>query len=160
MRRLENNKSFFAAIREGLFDTVKKSIEADNSLLHLRDNRGASPLILASYYNHIDIVQYLIEMGADINEKDAMGNTALMGACFKGYSTTTKLLLELGVDANCTNLAGSTALMFAVLFDQKECVEILIENGADLDVRDHNGNTAADIAKDNKLHTLVELLKA
>lgn len=76
-------EKFFNAIRENQQDHVAKMLEANGKLLHQKDGRGSTPLLLATYYGHLAMADFLIEQGADINAIDASGNTALMGVCFK-----------------------------------------------------------------------------
>ena len=82
---MSTTESLFNSIREGNSAKVADILSADSSLLEVRDTRGSTPLILATYYNQIEISKILLEKGTDLNSKDSSGNTALMGVCFKGY---------------------------------------------------------------------------
>ena len=76
---------FFDSIRLANLNEVRTALQMSPELLHAKDSRGSTPLILASYYNHLDLVKLLLAHGADVNEKDSSQNTALMGVCFKVY---------------------------------------------------------------------------
>jgi len=45
---------------------------------------GHTPLLEAAVENHIDIVKYLLESGANINAKSIMGNTSLHRIVLRG----------------------------------------------------------------------------
>ena len=115
--------------------------------------------MLATYYGHLGISQKIIAAGADLNAKDASGNTALMGVCFKGYVEVAKLLIDEGADVNVQNFNGATALIYAATFNQKELVELLLERGANPDLRDSRDLKAEDHARMQGLDQIENLLK-
>jgi ankyrin repeat protein len=150
---------FFSRIREGNLESISKGLEANPELLHTKDPRGATPLIMASYYDHRDVVRLLLSKGARIDEKDGSGNTALMGVCFKGYEEMAKILLEAGADVNARNGMGGTCLIFAVTFNRENIAKLLITHGAKLDAVDAQGHTALYHARTQGLRNLVSLLE-
>ena len=86
--------TFFNVIRNGDLSKVEALIAMAPELINSKDNRGSTPLILATYYDHAHIANLLLENGAEIDTKDASGNTALMGVCFKGYTKIAEKLIE------------------------------------------------------------------
>lgn len=68
-------------------------------------------LMFAAQYGHLDVVELLIEKGANINQKDTFyGVTPLMAAMQDGHVAVMKLLLEKGADgANAALNAGIRA---------------------------------------------------
>jgi len=140
-------ESFFNAIRQGDLKEVDKALKELPDLVHIRDQRGSTPLILAAYYNHGTIVTSLLKHGAQVDEKDGVGNTALMGVCFKGYVEIAERLMKAGANVNTTNTMGASCLIFAITFNQPEIASLLIAHGADVDIKDARGNTALDHAR-------------
>ena len=134
------------ALRNGDVEAVKNILLANPSWVNL-NLMGFTPLVLASYHNHIGIVKTLLDMGAEVDAKDGSGNTALMGATFKGFEETVKLLLEAGAEVNSINHQGATALTFACTFNQERIAQMLISHGADPDIKDERGNTPLDHAR-------------
>lgn len=63
------------AIAKGDVETAKKIIEYGASV-NERSN-GLTPLMLAARYNNVELVNFLIEKGADVKLKDEKGFTAL-----------------------------------------------------------------------------------
>jgi ankyrin repeat protein len=89
---------------------------------------GLTPLIVASERDHQEIVQLLLEKGADTNAKKVInGRTALMCACQWGYLGVVKRILERGrdVDVSAKDKAGMTALMIASRNGYTDIVELL-----------------------------------
>jgi len=122
--------SLFNHIRTGALDQIKKIITADPSLVNKSDDRGFTPLVMATYSDQLEVANYLIDQGADINAKDGMGNTALMGVCFKGNNAMIKMLIAQGADVNVQNNKGDTALSFASQYGHATSAKILENVGA------------------------------
>lgn len=120
-------------IKSQQLDQLKAALESDSTLANQPDERGFTPLIMASYMNAVEAVKLLLSEGANVNGQDAAGNTALMGTCFKGFTEIAQLLLEHGAGVNIKNGDGASALAFAINFDQVEVARLLLQNGAVVD---------------------------
>ncbi|MEI0747941.1 ankyrin repeat domain-containing protein [Brachyspira pulli] len=117
-----------------------------------------TPLMNAVYNGNTNIINMLLENGADINyTTDEM--TPLIYAAYKGNTNIINTLLENGVDINYTNYYGMTALMYAASYNQFEAVKILLENNADTSITDENGYTALDLIKSKDNNDIVKLLE-
>ena len=81
-----------------------------------RDDKGYTPLILATYDGNFEVAQFLLQHGASTEIKDNSGRTALMGAAFKGNEREVKLLLDHGANAAASDSKGMTSMMYAVMF--------------------------------------------
>jgi ankyrin repeat protein len=64
------------------------------------DNDAQSPLFIASWYGHCDVVNYLLSSGANINLRDDNGQSPLFAASMHGLCDVVKCLLSSGVDIN------------------------------------------------------------
>ena len=62
------------------------------------------------------IIQQMIEKGADVNQRDAAGNTVLHEICLDQYTpiqnSTINKIFEAGADFECENDAGMTPVMY------------------------------------------------
>ena len=101
-------------------------------------------------YIKIDIINILLEKGADINAKDNYGWTPLVQAiheCECGCECecskeVIKILLEKGADINAKDNYGRTPLMHAIQYGcSEEVIKILLEKGADINAKDNYGRT-------------------
>ncbi len=153
------NNELFDAIREGVIDTVSKILNAHPELVNIKDARGSTPLLLATYYGHQEIAEIILKCKPDINAKDGSGNTALMGVCFKGYPAIAKLLISHGADVNAVNFNNATALIYAATFAQADIARLLLEHGADASYKDDRGHKAYDHAKMQGVKPLMDLLE-
>src|SRR5690554_2291691 len=110
-------QKLFYSIRNNDLQSVKAILQREPDLIQARDERGSTPLLLAAYYGHDELTQYLLTLNPVIDEKDASGSTALMGSCFKGHLSVVKLLIDAGANVNEANESGGTALFFAAMFN-------------------------------------------
>ena len=73
----------------------------------------AADLVAAIRNGDIRAIRKLLDNGADVNTRDAEGNTPLILASFYASPECVALLLENGADVNTANQAGVTALIRA-----------------------------------------------
>ncbi|KAK5992007.1 Ankyrin repeat domain-containing protein 2 [Cladobotryum mycophilum] len=90
------------------------------------------PLIhTAVKHGNCDIVQMLINHGADVNERDSMGRTPIHVAIENQQAEVLMLLLETGIDVNLCDNEGRTALSMAVNNSCESGVRLFLMHGAD-----------------------------
>lgn len=101
----------------------------------------------------------LLDMGANVDERDERGSTALMTAAQWGHVDVCRLLLERGADVNKSDKQGDTALHEAARADEMDAVELLGEwEGVDVDAKNKHGCTALHVASHAGLGAMVKLL--
>jgi ankyrin repeat protein len=110
--------------RYGQKDELESMLRAKLPV-NLKDHKGNSLLMLATYNGNTETVKMLINMGADVNLKNDKGQTPLAGVCFKGYLDIVKLLVENGANVDEDNGFGMKAVMFASMFGNRDIVEYL-----------------------------------
>ena len=133
---LELKADLMAAAQNGNTEAVKMLAEWDANI------NGNNSLIVAIEKGHLDIVNTLLDQGANINHKYYNDWTALMYAAQNEHTETINLLLERGADINATDTNGKTALMIATIHKHTKIVKLLLERGADINATDTNGKTA------------------
>ncbi|CAI5456054.1 unnamed protein product [Caenorhabditis angaria] len=84
-------------VQNGELEVVKELVNADN-LNEVYNGRTA--IQIASDYGHVNIVEFLIGMGANINDVDRYGITPLLSAVWEGHVAVVKLLLAHGANRN------------------------------------------------------------
>jgi ankyrin repeat protein len=113
--------------------------------INAQDVHGNTPLYLACIKGYFDIVDKLIENGADFRKNNA-GSTPLHAACFGNHVVTVMKLLENGADIHVQDNLGRTPLFGAVEVRDMYIVQTLLDRGADINIKTTNGNTALHIA--------------
>lgn len=81
---------------------------------------------------HIPVVRFLIERGADVNAANNYGETLLMEAVSKTDVSGATVLLEHGAMVHKRDIAGFTALFIAVTEGQEAMTRLLLDHGADV----------------------------
>jgi ankyrin repeat protein len=136
--------------------------------VNTKDNKGLTALIKAVESGLTDIVQALIDAGADVNAPDReYGATPLMAAASEGHTEIVRTLLQTGADLNIKAAgdekgegAGWTALMVAAMGGHIDVVSQLLEAGVDSNAVNRDGKTALEIARKEGNKEVVSLLEA
>ena len=118
------------AANHGQAGTVDALLKAGADPCKCTDT-GWSPLSIAAYKGHDDVVKLLLEEGAPTEEADPT-LSALLQAATKGLPDTVELLLRHGADHTVTTKKGDTAL--SILVEQN-----LIDAAADM-VTEYNAS--------------------
>lgn len=115
---------------------------------NLRNHKGDSLLMLASYHGHHALSELLLTHGADPELANDQAQTPLQGAAFKGDLDMARLLLAHGAHVEGRAFeGGKTALTFAAMFGRTDLVEELLAHGADPRARGADGTTPLDAAR-------------
>ena len=134
MDKKSSNKAIRNAIKLGDIIGVKKLIGSDTEVLNTMTAFGTW-LHVAAKNGQLEIVQYLIQKGIDIDVKGGTFDaSALNLAAGSGYIEIVKYLIEAGAELDAT-LAKRNPLFGAIYGGHKEVVEFLVEKGIDITIR-------------------------
>lgn len=101
-----------------------------------------SALILAASRDSKDVLQTLIDHGANINGRNYRHETALLTAADHSSAEIVQVLLEHGADVHDQDRYGTTPLHSAVARADEEIVRMILEYGADVNAQNSYGTTA------------------
>lgn len=121
-------------------------------------NPNDSMLFKAIDKGNIEMLDLLINSGADVNFKNEVGNTALMKCARKDKVEYLEILIEKGAIVDEKNINGSTALVLAIQSRSINAVKYLVKNSADINIQNLEGMTPIMIAAKKGYRELVELL--
>lgn len=168
----------FTAVRWGTLQELKSLVAQGKNIhgvLMAPGSEGWTLLHEACHVGKLDVIEYLLLQGLDVNVRDNYGETPLMRA----GSSTIQYLLSKGadpfaksksgktllhyaaghgldwfveyliaakIDPNANDQYGWTPLHFAAAYGNRNIVEILISKGADLKAKTNAGETLIHLA--------------
>ena len=156
---MDETVTLLEAVRSGDAAQVDVLLSGNPGLVEARSDTGITPVLMAVYYGHPDLVPVLRKHGVELSlweaaavgdvesaqqrldeapttlcEYSADGWTPLHLAVFFGHAPVAALLLERGADTTpiSRNPMGVTPLQSALARGSEECVALLIQHGVDV----------------------------
>ncbi|XP_061878030.1 transient receptor potential cation channel subfamily A member 1b [Entelurus aequoreus] len=106
------------ACTQGAIEVVKLMLCSHTrveEIINLKDGGCQTPLHRATIFDHVELADYLISLGADVDCLDCKGNSPLLVATNCGAWKTVVLLLSKGADVNLKDKFGCNFLHLAIL---------------------------------------------
>lgn len=159
------NQSLYSAAKAGNVPAVKSALQLGAQREYAPLSNGIKALITASNRGHVDVVQALLQAGADPNQISSDGNNAppLMYAVTNARDRglpVVRVLLDAGAEPNARHGGwGYTALMRAVRHQSPKTVALLLDRGADPTLQSMTGDTALSWAIEEENQTMIELIE-
>ena len=143
---------------EGYIRTVRYLVSLPDVDVAKTDLYGNTALHLAAREDHADVVQLLIDAGADI--ESSMGYTPLCAASSEGALDAVKLLVRAGANVCVADEEGNTCLMLASREGHIDTVRYLVSLPQMNSHKTNNeGNTALDMATSEHHVEVVQVLE-
>uniref|UniRef100_A0A4W6BMS2 Poly [ADP-ribose] polymerase n=1 Tax=Lates calcarifer TaxID=8187 RepID=A0A4W6BMS2_LATCA len=137
----------FEACRNGDVSRVKKLVDAVNVNAKDMAGRKSTPLHFAAGFGRKDVVDHLLQTGANVHARDDGGLIPLHNACSFGHSEVVSLLLCQGADPNARDNWNYTPLHEAAIKGKIDVCIVLLQHGADPNIRNTDGKSALDLAE-------------
>jgi len=128
----------------GMADRLYSGCQKLNKLrenINTLDEFGQSALMCAASFGNKEVIDILLDYGADINAVDKYDQSALMKAAIYVKKEVIDALLDRGADINAVDKNGQSALMKAASFGNKEVIDTLLDRGSDINAVDKNGES-------------------
>ncbi|KAL9038889.1 MAG: hypothetical protein Q9180_002859, partial [Flavoplaca navasiana] len=120
---------------------------------------GITPLHMAAGHGHEDIVELLLNHGADLHAMYNNGYTAFFSAAQSGHANVMRVLLGHGFEVSEGPEGRGLALLTNVRHENEDVVRLLLENGADAEQDTDWGKEALEVAMSRERSGIVELLE-
>ena len=102
-------------------------------------------LLTAIFDGAIDIVKYLIELGADLECTNSLGRTPLMEALILNKPNIAEMLINSGANVNAQDNFGETPIMHAIngiLNSPENILKLLLQKNANPNLEDYMHQSA------------------
>jgi ankyrin repeat protein len=164
---------FLDAIKQGDWTEVERQLDADPSLIHVRED-GLSPIMVAAYYQHREIASYLADktVALTIFEASATGkinnilrllarDPQLVNAyaedgfrhwdCCYSVTDVAEYLIKAGapINSRSRNELEAGPIQSAAAAGQVKIAQLLLKHGADPNIREQGGYTPLHAAAQN-----------
>lgn len=120
-------------IKQGNGNLLIERVSSGALDANMRDTRGQPLLSMAASDGPVELVEILIEKGADIEATDRAGRTPLMAAGHSKDVEIVRVLLEAGADVSARDPIVGGALAWSCGFGNAECVRELLDAGAEVE---------------------------
>ena len=153
------NPTVWEAVAAGDTDRVRMAIESSEIAVDASNpDSGASLLTVAVFIGHTDMVEMLLNAGADVNQRNRDQGTALHSAAFVGRAKEVAVLLRAGADADSLDANGQTpkdllktgfdatnfiATLYGIPLDEEELKAGRADIAKQLGVQDYLGSDSS-----------------
>ena len=118
-------EEFEKVVYDNDFDKFKQMVDSLDDI-NIQNKYGWTLLHITIRRDRREMVNYLLEKGADIDKVDGVGWTPLMEAIMDDKPELVKTLVDAGADKTIANQRGATAPMLAQKFGRTNMYEYLM----------------------------------
>ncbi|CAB3979635.1 Myotrophin [Paramuricea clavata] len=95
-------------VKNGDLDKVRELVEKKGCNVNGELMNGRNPIHFAADYGQREVIDYLVNQGADMNVPDKHGITPLLAAIYEGHLECVKLLLAKGAKKDGKSPTGES----------------------------------------------------
>lgn len=156
-----NTTNIWDAAEKGSLEAVKFYVAENVANIYKKNENSfkLTPLHYASEKGYLEICQFLILNGAEIDAVSTNDETPLQKACYEGHLDVVQFLLDNGANINHQNKEKETALHFAIHGNKLEIVKKLINRGANKLIKNKYNKTPYCLAQHLERITIINYLK-
>jgi ankyrin repeat protein len=124
-----------------------------------KDWTGKSALILACNTDNDQIINLLLDKGAELEYSGYFGNTPLMNAVQYQHYISAETLIKRKANVNFSSKYGETALTLAIANNDYAMIKLLVESGANPKIK-YEGKNLVEYAQEKEASpAVVQYLK-
>lgn len=116
-------------------------------------------LFRAAQLGRIDLMQRVLEDGAEATYRNHNGETPLHAAAAYGHMNAAQLLIQKGADTNARTVKNWTPLHNAARFGHARLASYLVYNGSKVNMWNSDGNTPRGLAEIAGFYTAADIVE-
>ncbi|MDY6786117.1 MAG: ankyrin repeat domain-containing protein [Cyanobacteriota bacterium] len=156
LKRLKT-RAIYRAILDKDCNRVRELIQSGTEID--KEYCDFNPLGFAAYRGTKEIIEVLLEMGANINYKNSFGYTPLTYAVDRVSPKIIDTLLKAGANIKVKAYDDRNLLALAVVRGHIHLISMLVDAGADINALDDEGYSVIDIAEQLRRIKAIKLLE-
>ncbi|XP_059892389.1 poly [ADP-ribose] polymerase tankyrase-2-like isoform X2 [Gadus macrocephalus] len=152
---LRGDAALLDAAKKGCLGRVRRICSPAN--VNCRDGQGrhSTPLHLAAGYNNMEVAEFLLQQGAEVNSQDRGGLIPLHNAASYGHVDVAALLIKYDACVNATDRWCFTPLHEAAQKGRTQLCALLLVHGADPALRNQEGHSPLDLVQVDDVRALL-----
>ncbi|RNF10991.1 ankyrin [Trypanosoma conorhini] len=152
---------YYASMKKNVGRRTVEQLLFLGAQVDLKGQDGETPLYIACFNSKIEVVQLLLENGANVNAKNGRDEeTPLHVTARTGNCAILDILVGRGAKLDVQNVRGETPLYLAAKAGLHNAVYHLMNAGADVNICDVDGKDPLYVASERGLKHVVVLLKS
>lgn len=156
LKQLMNTNNLFIYIQKRDNNSVKAFLLENG--IDIKDEFGRTSLVNSALYNNVELIDWLLDNGADIDSTDNNGYSALHFAAQEANNESLSLLIKKKANINIQDIHGNTPAWVCIMNwkggGNLTNLKTLYKNGADLTIKNNAGRNAKDIIPEKILSKL------
>lgn len=136
--------TLLTAVEQNDLTLVKDIVSSKSYNINEQNEKGETPLLIATHNNQVDIAKVLIDAGADVNKQDSIEDSAYLYAAAQGKTEILSYILQHATpNQTVYNRFGGNAIIPAAEKGHLENVKLLLKDGkVDINHQNDYGYTA------------------
>jgi ankyrin repeat protein len=133
------------AIRQGNLERVRAIVQKSPAMVASADESGFTPLHIAATAGRVDIIEFLLQCGADIEARTSGGQTPLFQTVPLASAEAFDYLLRKGARLGARDNSGRSILQFALSWQRPAMADLILARGFVIEV---DGPAAQDMLEE------------
>ena len=159
LRNFMGRNLLHAAAEGGNSSIMRSMLSYDIDINSKDDESSVTPLMIAVKRNHVEVVKYLLQKGADISlTTESNKRNALHIASQYGSVEAMEMLLSYDLRPDSRDVEGNTPLACAAASGQIEAVNCLLKHGADPFLKGKHGRSLLHFAAQSDNVIIIETM--
>ncbi|XP_078348823.1 transient receptor potential cation channel subfamily A member 1-like isoform X2 [Oculina patagonica] len=160
VKDIEEKVPIHMATESGSLACVRALLDANLKSLHSAEYRLRTPIHYAAFEGHVHLVKFLLDKGANPDQRDENHLTPILLAARLDHYQTIVMLLDHGAKIGTVSKNKTTAIDIAAYFGNPRTVRLLLDRGADVKNKSVFGKGCLDSAiKGSRAETCMEIVK-